>query len=54
MNSSQGIPFLDLVTLHVELEQELTAVFQQAIRSAGFIGGPNGGKLREGICSFLR
>ena len=40
MNRSQNIPFLDLVTPHVELEQELTAVFQQVIRSAGFIGGP--------------
>lgn len=40
MNSTQNIPFLDLVTPHVELEQELTAVFQKAIRSAGFIGGP--------------
>ncbi len=39
MNHSQNIPFLDLVTPHVELEQELTAVFQQVIRSAGFIGG---------------
>ena len=39
MNNS-SIPFLDLVTPHVELEQELTAVFQQVIRSAGFIGGP--------------
>jgi dTDP-4-amino-4,6-dideoxygalactose transaminase len=39
-NNSQNIPFLDLVTPHVELEQELTAVFQQVIRSAGFIGGP--------------
>jgi len=36
----QNIPFLDLVTPHVELEQELTAVFRQIIRSAGFIGGP--------------
>jgi dTDP-4-amino-4,6-dideoxygalactose transaminase len=35
----QNIPFLDLVTPHVELEQELTAVFQQVIRTAGFIGG---------------
>ncbi|MGA9352161.1 MAG: DegT/DnrJ/EryC1/StrS family aminotransferase [Terriglobales bacterium] len=34
------VPFLDLVTPHVQLEQELTEVFQQAIRSAGFIGGP--------------
>src|ERR1035441_7705555 len=39
MNHSQGIPFLDLVTPHVELEQELTAVFQKALRTAGFIGG---------------
>jgi dTDP-4-amino-4,6-dideoxygalactose transaminase len=38
--SISSIPFLDLVTPHVELEQELTAVFQQALRSAGFIGGP--------------
>jgi len=35
-----SIPFLDLVTPHVELEQELTKVFQQALRTAGFIGGP--------------
>ncbi|MGA7566013.1 MAG: DegT/DnrJ/EryC1/StrS family aminotransferase, partial [Terriglobales bacterium] len=34
-----GIPFLDLVTPHIELEQELTAVFQKALRTAGFIGG---------------
>jgi dTDP-4-amino-4,6-dideoxygalactose transaminase len=34
------VPFLDLVTPHEELEQELTSVFQHAIRSAGFIGGP--------------
>jgi dTDP-4-amino-4,6-dideoxygalactose transaminase len=40
VNHSQNIPFLDLVTPHVELEPELTAVFQQVIRSAGFIGGP--------------
>jgi dTDP-4-amino-4,6-dideoxygalactose transaminase len=39
MNSS-SIPFLDLVTPHVELERELTAVFQQALRCAAFIGGP--------------
>jgi dTDP-4-amino-4,6-dideoxygalactose transaminase len=40
VNHSQNIPFLDLVTPHVELEQELTAVFQQAIRTASFVGGP--------------
>jgi len=35
-----SIPFLDLVTPHVELEQELTEVFRKALRTAGFIGGP--------------
>ena len=39
-HSANSIPFLDLVTPHVELEQELTEVFQKALRSAGFIGGP--------------
>jgi dTDP-4-amino-4,6-dideoxygalactose transaminase len=39
VNRSQNIPFLDLVTPHLELEHELTAVFQQVIRTAGFIGG---------------
>jgi dTDP-4-amino-4,6-dideoxygalactose transaminase len=34
------IPFLDLVSPHVELEQELTEVFRRALRTAGFIGGP--------------
>jgi len=40
VSDSPNIPFLDLVTPHVELEQELTEVFQQVIRTAGFIGGP--------------
>lgn len=40
MSTHSNIPFLDLVTPHVELEKELTEVFQKALRSAGFIGGP--------------
>jgi dTDP-4-amino-4,6-dideoxygalactose transaminase len=40
VNAPKNIPFLDLVTPHVELEAELTKVFQQALRTAGFIGGP--------------
>ncbi|MGC1871361.1 MAG: DegT/DnrJ/EryC1/StrS family aminotransferase [Acidobacteriaceae bacterium] len=35
-----SIPFLDLVTPHAELEQELTGVFRRALYTAGFIGGP--------------
>jgi dTDP-4-amino-4,6-dideoxygalactose transaminase len=37
---SNSISFLDLVTSHLELEAEFTAVFQQVLRSAMFIGGP--------------
>lgn len=40
MCSAEGIPFLDLVAPHVELEQELTGVFRRALYTAGFIGGP--------------
>src|SRR3984885_15247570 len=39
-NVSNSIPFLDLVTPHLELEQELTGVFRKALHTAGFIGGP--------------
>jgi len=34
------IPFLDLVTPHRELKDELTAVFAHVLDTAGFIGGP--------------
>lgn len=37
--SHEPIPFLDLVTPHRELEEELVGVFRQALRSAAFIGG---------------
>jgi dTDP-4-amino-4,6-dideoxygalactose transaminase len=54
VNSTQNIPFLDLVTPHVELEQELTAVFQKAIRSAGFIGGPMVENFEKEFASFCQ
>lgn len=34
------VPFLDLVTPHVELEEELLEVVREALRTARFIGGP--------------
>ena len=40
MSNNEKIPFLDLITPHKELEQELTAVFQKVIGTAGFVGGP--------------
>lgn len=40
MNDERTIPFVDMVGLHQGLEGQLTSVFQQALRTAGFIGGP--------------
>lgn len=40
MSDNQKIPFLDLAGLHEEIEKELVPVFQKALRTAGFIGGP--------------
>jgi dTDP-4-amino-4,6-dideoxygalactose transaminase len=34
------VPFLDLVTPHRELENELVEAFRQALLSASFVGGP--------------
>jgi dTDP-4-amino-4,6-dideoxygalactose transaminase len=51
-NTHNSIPFLDLVTPHVELEQELTDVFRKAIRSAGFIGGPMVEEFEKAFATF--
>ncbi len=37
---SDRIPFLDLITPHVELQEELVSVFREALESGGFVGGP--------------
>jgi dTDP-4-amino-4,6-dideoxygalactose transaminase len=39
MTSNSQVPFLDLVTPHVQLEAELVAAFREALRTASFIGG---------------
>ena len=46
------VPFLDLVTPHIELEAELTAVFQKALRTAGFIGGPMVEEFEKAFADF--
>jgi dTDP-4-amino-4,6-dideoxygalactose transaminase len=40
MANPTKVPFLDLVTSHKELEEELLAVVKKAFSNAGFIGGP--------------
>jgi dTDP-4-amino-4,6-dideoxygalactose transaminase len=48
----ESIPFLDLVTPHLELEQELTGVFRRALLTAGFIGGPMVEEFEEAFAAF--
>ncbi len=52
MNAKEAIPFLDLVTPHVELEQELTEVFKRALHTASFIGGPLVEQFERGFADF--
>jgi dTDP-4-amino-4,6-dideoxygalactose transaminase len=35
------IPFLDLVTTHIDLEEALMDAVREALRTASFVGGPN-------------
>lgn len=39
MTVPSSVSFLDLITPHLELEAEFTAVFQQVLRTAMFVGG---------------
>jgi dTDP-4-amino-4,6-dideoxygalactose transaminase len=52
MSGSNSIAFLDLVTPHVELEQELTAVFHKVLHTAGFIGGPMVENFEKAFATF--
>ena len=52
MSGHSQIPFLDLVSPHIQLEEELVAVFRAAIRSAGFIGGPMVDKFEQEFARF--
>jgi dTDP-4-amino-4,6-dideoxygalactose transaminase len=40
MTNTAKVPFVDLLTLHKELEAELLAVCKRVFETAGFIGGP--------------
>ncbi|HXW56417.1 MAG TPA: DegT/DnrJ/EryC1/StrS family aminotransferase [Candidatus Cybelea sp.] len=41
MSDTGRIPFLNLADVHRELEAELLPIFQKALRTAGFVGGPS-------------
>ena len=40
MKNTDKVPFLDLVNLHKSLEPELQGVFNQAVKTGWFVGGP--------------
>jgi dTDP-4-amino-4,6-dideoxygalactose transaminase len=52
MSQNGRIPFLDLISPHQTLESELVAVFQKALRTAGFIGGPMVEEFERNFSSF--
>ena len=52
MPNNEKVPFLDLVTLHRELEEELVPVFQKALRTAGFVGGPMVEEFERAFATF--
>jgi dTDP-4-amino-4,6-dideoxygalactose transaminase len=50
--SSNKVSFLDLVTPHVQLKEELHAVLEAALNTAGFIGGPEVQKFEEEFAKY--
>ena len=46
------VPFLDLVTPHLELEDELVEVFRECLRNASFVGGPQVQEFEEEFAQF--
>lgn len=46
------IPFLDLVTPHLELERELSGAFRQGLRTGWFVGGPVVERFESAFAAF--
>ncbi len=46
------VPFLDLITPHQQLEEELVQVFRECLRSASFVGGPQVQAFEEEFARF--
>jgi dTDP-4-amino-4,6-dideoxygalactose transaminase len=50
--TTDKIPFLDLVTVHRDLQDELLGVFKTALGNAGFIGGPMVDEFEQDFAEF--
>jgi dTDP-4-amino-4,6-dideoxygalactose transaminase/acetyltransferase-like isoleucine patch superfamily enzyme len=49
---STQVPFLDLVTPHLELESELVNVFRRGLHTAGFVGGSMVEEFEKAFAAF--
>jgi dTDP-4-amino-4,6-dideoxygalactose transaminase/acetyltransferase-like isoleucine patch superfamily enzyme len=47
-----AVPFLDLITPHLELESELVGAFRRGLHTAGFVGGAVVDKFEEAFAHF--
>ena len=54
MDNAHSIPFLDLISPHVDLEKELTEVFRKALFTAGFVGGPMVEEFERDFAAFCQ
>jgi dTDP-4-amino-4,6-dideoxygalactose transaminase len=52
MNNNTTIPFLDLITPHIELQTELTKIFRKVLTTASFIGGPMVENFEKAFAAF--
>src|SRR6202030_334188 len=52
MSTNDQISFLDLVSLHQELESELVEVFRKSLKDAAFVGGPAVADFEKEFASF--
>jgi dTDP-4-amino-4,6-dideoxygalactose transaminase len=52
MKPDEKIPFIDLLTPHRALEEELVSVFRSALQTAGFVGGPILGEFEREFAAF--
>lgn len=53
-DTKEPIPFLDLVTPHVEMEQELVSAFRQCLRTASFVGGSPVAEFEKAFAEFCQ
>jgi dTDP-4-amino-4,6-dideoxygalactose transaminase len=52
MSTTVQIPFLDLVTPHKELEEELLSTLRETLGTAGFVGGPKVEEFERDFAKF--